>query len=183
MILYKIVHKNKEAVVANILIIHGHENEGWALSFDAESRCRKAIEIICSNQPFDRVICTGGLFSPKQQGITIAAAMARHIRERIVNIDIEEEGESLTTIDNCEKVIQMVGKDNNLFVVSSDYHALRTIIIWDMAGKEIKFVSAPGQKTVKKYLVEIVGIAVAICWGFRFKWPEMLFRKRARQAW
>ncbi len=168
--------------MANILVVHGHENEGLTLSFDAESRCRKAIDLIRSDQPFDRVICTGGLFSPKQQGVTIAAAMACRIRENIVNIDIEEEDESLTTIDNCEKVIQMVGKDNNFFIVSSDYHALRTIIIWDLADKKIRFVSAPGQRSVKKYLVEVVGIVVAICWGFGFKWPEMSFRKRARQA-
>ncbi|MFA7117944.1 MAG: ElyC/SanA/YdcF family protein [Sphaerochaetaceae bacterium] len=168
--------------MANVLIIHGHENEDWTLSFDAEARCRQAIKIICSDQPFDRVICTGGLFSPKQQGVTIAAAMARRIREEITNLDIEEENESLTTIDNCEKVIQMVGKDNNFFVISSDYHALRTIIIWDLAGKKIKFVSAPGKKSIKKYLVEVVGIAVSICWGFGFKWPEMFFRKRARQV-
>lgn len=168
--------------MANILIIHGHENEGLTLSFDAESRCRKAIEIICSDQPFDQIICTGGIFSPKQQGVTIAAAMARRIREEIVNIEIEEENESLTTIDNCQKVIQMVGKDNNFFVISSDYHNLRTIIIWDLANQKIKFLPALGQKSLKKYLVEVVGIAVAICWGFGFKWPEMFFRKKARQT-
>ena len=108
--------------------------------------------------------------------------MAQRIREEIVNIDIEEEGESLTTIDNCEKVIQMVGKDNNFFVISSDYHALRTMVIWDLAGKKIKFVSALGRKTVKKYIVEVIGIAVAICWGLGLKWPEMYFRQKARQA-
>ena len=168
--------------MANILIVHGHENQGWTLSSDAESRCRKAIEIVRSDQPFDRVICTGGLFSQGQQGTTIAAAMAHRIREEIVNINIEEEGESLTTINNCEKIIQIVGKDNNFFVISSDYHALRTMIIWDLlADKKIKFVSALGQKTIKKYLIELVGIAVAICWGFDFKWPEMFFRRRARQ--
>ena len=168
--------------MANILVVHGHQNQGWNLSYDAEARCRKAIELIRSDQPFDRIICSGGLFSPEQQGVTIAAAMAQRIREEIVNIDIEEEGESLTTIDNCEKVIQMVGKDNNIFVISSDYHALRTMVIWDLAGKKIKFVSALGRKTVKKYIVEVIGIAVAICWGLGLKWPEMYFRQKARQA-
>ncbi|HPD08131.1 MAG TPA: ElyC/SanA/YdcF family protein [Patescibacteria group bacterium] len=170
--------------MANVLIIHGHENEGWTLSFDAEARCRKAIELIRSGYPFDRVICTGGLFSKKQQGITNAAAMAHRIRQEITNIEIEEENESLTTIDNCEKVIQMVGKDDDFdfVVISSDYHAVRTIIIWYLAGKKIKFVAVPGPKNVQRCIVETVGIAVAICWHFGFKWPEMVFRKMFRQV-
>lgn len=168
--------------MANILIIHGHKNKGWTLSFDAEARCRKAIELIRSGYPFDRVICTGGLFSKKQQGITNAAAMARHIRQEITGIEIEEENKSLTTIDDCEKVIQMVGKDNDFVVISSDYHAVRTIIIWYLAGKKIKFVPVRGPKSVQRCIVETVGIAVAICWHFGFKWPEMVFRKMFRQV-
>ncbi len=167
--------------MANVLIILGHENEGWALSFDAEARCRKAIELIRSGYQFDRVICTGGLFSEKQRGITNAAAMARRIRQEIT-IEIEEENESLTTIDNCEKVIEMVGKDNNFVVISSDYHAVRTILIWHLAGKKIQFVPVAGQKSIQRYTVETIGIAVAICWHLGFKWPEMLFRRTFRKV-
>lgn len=166
-----------------IVIIHGHTNFGMSLSEDSWRRCGEALEFTESNI-VSKLICTGGIFSKDQKGVAISSAMKDWFKFR-VNADetvIEEESESLTTIDNCLKVIPML-KDEKIYVVSSDYHAFRVKLIWRLIGKrEIVFLGAESTNKIskEKIIVEIIGIAVALFWVIGFKWPEMYFRKKAR---
>ncbi len=165
------------------MIIHGHTNNGTSLSEDSWRRCGKALGFIESNL-VSKVICTGGIFSKSQNGVAISSAMKNWFKFKVNANEtiLEEESESLTTIDNCLKVIPKL-KDEKVYVVSSDYHAFRVKLIWRLIGKrEIVFLSAESTNKIskEKIFVEIIGVAVMLLWVIGIKWPEMYFRKKAR---
>lgn len=169
-----------------ILIIFGHENQGFNLSGDSMARCQKAKEVY-QELKIDLIICSGGLFSPKQEGIAVSRVMKTWLTVNGIPAEkIIEENESLTTIDNVVKTLRLLPPSSliseiELFGITSEYHALRVEVVWEIiVGKRIKIFLAESKKSFKRSIVEAAGILVAMSWGFGWKFPEMIFRKLFR---
>lgn len=164
-----------------ILLIFGHKNQGFILSKDSLARCRVAKEVYRQG---DKIICLGGLFSPQQNGVAVSNAMKLWLTEcGIPAEEITEENKSLTTIDNVVRVLPLLplNSENKIFGITSEYHVCRTEIIWEIVtNRPIKMLPAEGKSSWHRYLVEAIGILVAILWSLNFRFPEMLFRKLAR---
>jgi uncharacterized SAM-binding protein YcdF (DUF218 family) len=163
-----------------ILVIHGNTNQGYELSSDSLDRVKVAIKLLQA-EGFGKVIVTGGLFQESQKGVTIADAMKKYLTEKI-SVPIETEPESLTTIHNVELLREKV-KNDSIVVVTSDYHAFRTRIIWRLIGrKKTSVISAPSSLKIsfRKKAVEILGIIVSLLYWSNIKYPEIYFREKAR---
>ncbi len=162
------------------LIVHGNSNEGLKLSQDSRDRTDKVIELVASSN-YDNIIVTGGLFDVSQNGVTIADAMKHYLENQILG-PIQTEPESLTTIHNVELLMKFVSDGDT--VVTSDYHVFRTKLIWRLIGKknvEVIGASSTAKITLKKRVVELVGVFVTLAYWMHIKFPEMLFREAARK--
>ena len=140
---------------------------------------------------YQRIFVTGGIFETGQEGISLARALRSYLESQFITERIEIEEHSLTTIHNVELLKKLLSYDDNITVITSDYHAKRTRLIWKLlAKKDVKVIgvksSEKGKK--KKIFVEIVGIFITYLYWIgtkspllnSFKWPEKLFRKAYR---
>ncbi len=161
-----------------IIVVHGNENRGYALSQDSVDRCKETISLYHSIGA-DRIICSGGFFSLSQKEVGIGLAInSWFLSHGLESADIVVEDTSLTTIHNVEMVSKMMGKDDIVYVVSSDYHSRRVRLIWNLIGKrKIIFVSAKSRITIKKILVEVIGMMIVIFYHFGWKFPELFYRR------
>lgn len=164
-----------------IIVVHGNGNQGYALSQDSVDRCREAISLYYSIGA-DRVICSGGLFSLNQKGVGIGLALnSWFINHGLNPTAIVIEDSSLTTIHNVEMVSKMVSGDDIIYAVSSNYHSGRVNAAWKLIGKrKIIFVPAASRITVRKILVEAIGILVLIVYRYGWKFPELFYRQTRR---
>ena len=163
------------------IIIHGHQNEGFRISQDSIDRCFKALEFFKTVKA-ERIICTGGLFDSHQLGIRNSHAFKVWLVARVLPADvILEENESITTIDNVLKTVCLLKPEDIVYVITSNYHCLRTKLIWKLIGKrKIILLSAKSKITFQKIFSELIGIIVVFCWSFGFRFPELYFRKKER---
>ncbi len=167
--------------ILKTLIIHGHSNSGLKISQDSKNRCLKAIELF-NKTKFDRIICSGGLFSSQQMGFKNSYALRNWlIHKNVTSKIIIEESQSLTTIDNVEKTIKLLTPEETIYVVTSNYHYLRTKLSWKLVGKrKVIVLLAKSKITFKKILIEAIGILIVFCWYFGYKFPELYVRKKFR---
>ncbi len=163
------------------IIIHGHTNIGLRISKDSKNRCLKAIKLFKQTRNV-RIICTGGLFNPQQRGINTSHALSTWLFYRnIPREKIIEEDQSVTTIENVEKTIKLLGPEETVYVVTSNYHYLRTKLIWKLVGRrKVIIFSAKAKISLKKILTEIIGVTVVFCWYLGYKFPEFYIRKKLR---
>ncbi len=167
----------------NILIVHGNTNVGASLSSDSLSRAKRAKEAIDTGK-YDLVIVSGGIFEKSQYNTSIAEALQYYLKSQGVKIPIRLESKSLTTIHNVELCLEILSKDDEITVITSDYHVPRTWQIWMLlARKKVKKIQIIGSRshiTLKKVLVEIIGLDVGLFYWLGWRWPEMYFRNKAR---
>ncbi len=175
-----------------ILAIHGNTNCGYTLSNDSKARADKAIELILEKikeNPREEITLyiSGGLFNKSQQGITVAKAIKTYIQgvllSKCVFIKIITESESLTTIDNVERLCKWL--KNGDIVITSHYHSFRTKLIWKLIGKKhINVISSySNEKIVElipKLVVEVVGVIITIAYWMNIRWPELYFKAKDR---
>lgn len=162
-----------------VLIIHGHGNRSWILSNDSSNRCEQALSVV--HQGFNQIICSGGLFNERQRGIPVSLAMKTWLAPHLGDIEIVAEKESLTTIHNSEMCLKLLSPGDDLFVVTSGYHAWRTKMIWKLIGKrKITLVPVASKISFSKLLTELIAIGVTLCYFIGFKWPERYFRQKCR---
>lgn len=179
------------------LTIHGNANQGYILSDDSKSRADKAIELILQKieeNPHEEItlIITGGLFHPSQGGVAVSEAIRKYIQDIIFSkgifIKIDIEPCSLTTIDHAERLSKdLIDGD---MLITSDYHVIRTRLIWRLIGKKrLNVIGAKSMSEISlkniiilipKLIVETIGIVVTIAYWIGFKWPELYFRAKSR---
>lgn len=160
------------------IVIHGEMNYGYALTKDLQARCDKALELF--NTPMrswnDKIICSGGLFHPNQQGVPVSVAMKHYLEYIGCDVPIYTEKRSITSIHNIERVDAW--KLPHAIVISSWYHIPRLWLIWKMSKTEVRFVGAPCSFTLKRFFLELLGIYTFILYALGFKSRELDFRKK-----
>lgn len=152
------------------IVIHGHHNYGYHLSPDSVARCNTALKI----RTDETIICSGGLFFPDQEGITVSKAMSHYL-----GIDCIQENKSITSIENVEEIIKMINITDELLVVSSWYHIPRLWLIWKLIGKrKVKLVPAPAYIPFSRLFLELLGMYTALLYWLGLPKRELLFRKK-----
>lgn len=174
--------------MARLIVIHGCGNKGEKPDFETEKRAKRGAE--AAKHHHTEVIhfyATGGLFSKEQEGIAVSTVIAEILKKQeLHNTVVTEESESRTTIENVMNLKDKYSADfstaENILVVTSDYHAIRTWLIWRLLTpfKNITVVGISSHITAKKVGVEIVGIAVLLAYKIGWHWPENFFRKNSR---
>lgn len=164
-----------------VIIVHGCGNCGFVLDGDSTDRIKKTLELLRMGS-YDTIIVTGGIFKESQKNISVAHAM-KHTLENcwVTEESIKVGAQSLTTIDNVEKISSLINNEDDLTVVTSNYHVFRTQLIWLLVGKRnVKVIGANSKITLKKLFIEVVGIGITIAYAINFKWPELYFRAKVR---
>lgn len=163
------------------IIIHGELNRKWQLSEELTQRCDYALVTASQNNSVI-LCCTGGTFSKEQEGIPVSVAMRRYLKNSNIQLRVFIEGQSLTTIDNVEKLIPKLLSTDKITVVTSTYHVPRTKLIWFLLGRKLHVVvkGAPAKLTFLKFGTEVVAIVITLLYAFQFKGLELWFRKKHR---
>lgn len=164
------------------VVIHSNLNEGMNLSDESIKRCQVFLE---HQHAFgrDRIICTGGVFVPEQQGVKHTTACKKWLKDNCFpyNVGTIDEVDTVTTLNDVEESIKLINPGEEIFVITSNYHILRTWLIWKLIGKKsVIMMSAPAKVTIKKLFTEAVGIIVVLCYWVGIKFPELYFRKSSR---
>lgn len=162
------------------IVIHGHQNYGYALSKDSQARCDKALEFFSTRLLSwkDCIYCTGGLFNDKQQGVPVSVAMKRYLEFLGCPVHIFTEEVSITSIHNVE-VLSFLPEAT---VISSWYHIPRLKMIWKMNRTKTQFVGAPCSWTFKRFFLELLGIYTFVLYALGFKNRELNFRKKRNET-
>jgi len=153
------------------VVIHGEMNYGYALTKDLQARCDKALTLKA-----DVIYCSGGLFHPSQQGVSVSVAMKRYLEYMGCDVPIFTEEDSITSIHNVERMAWL----SSATIVSSYYHLPRLKFIWSMTDTKTKFVGAKCSLSLKRIGLEFLGIYSALLYGLGFTEREMRFRKNCR---
>lgn len=155
------------------IVIHGEINKGWELSNDLKLRCDTARDL----RKFEKVICTGGIFQESQQGIPVSVAMKSYLG--ISNVITEDE--SITSIDNVEKLLPYFKDTDEITVITSWYHIVRMKFIWKYIGKRnVTLIGSPASFTLKRLFLELLGLYSAVLYSLGFTGRELRFRKKCR---
>lgn len=155
------------------IVIHGEINKGWELSNDLKLRCDTARDL----RIFEKIICSGGIFKESQQGIAVSSAM----RVYLGLTDVLVENESITSIDNVERLLPYFKDTDEITVVTSKYHVLRMKFIWKYIGKRnVTLIGSPSSFTLKRMFLELLGLYSALLYAVGFTGREMRFRKKCR---
>lgn len=167
-----------------VVVVHGHSNKGYSLSLDLRRRCNKAAELFRYKKNIKGIVCTGGLMKEEQAGIKNSTAAKKYlVNQHQIPTELIWESEAKTTIDdvlNALKVLELI-KSDKVIAVTSSYHAFRTKLIWRLIGKKnVKLVPVESTISIKKLIVEAIGVCVVFCWLIGFTWPELKFRKISR---
>ncbi|MDD4412173.1 MAG: YdcF family protein [Patescibacteria group bacterium] len=167
-----------------VVVVHGHSNKGYSLSLDLKRRCDKAAELFKHNKSIKGIICTGGLMKREQDGIKNSAAAKEYFINRYqIPAELIWESEAKTTIDDVLNVLKIYKstKSDKVIAITSSYHAFRTKLIWRLIGKKsVRLVPVESTISIKKVIVEAIGVCVVFCWSIGFTWPELKFRKISR---
>ena len=157
-----------------LLIIKGHNNNHYVLSNDSLERCKKAIQITKTNN-ISKIIISGGIFNLKQK-IPISEAMKKYIIKNSKPIKIETEIKSRTTIENIENIIRKFSLEPNkkITFITSWYHIPRCKLIWKFKGFKTKAISSKSKFSLKKVLIEFIGIAITLFYFSRIKFPKKI---------
>lgn len=177
-----------------VIVVHGESNIGLRLKMDTQSRCDTAYKLFIKyREHVQYIICAGGLFEPKQQGIHVSLAMQAYL----ISLGIPKnmiicETESRTTIENVELASRLFDPSVCLHVVTSDYHVDRTKRSWILQGtvhpNNLTMHPAPtpdlpaaqlpeGEKTLaQKHRVEKIGLLIVWLYWLGIRWPEERIR-------
>lgn len=154
------------------IIVHGELNNGMMLSNDLKLRCDKARSI----NLFEPIICSGGIFQESQQGIPVSIAMKSYIGGNVI-----AETESITSIDNVERLLPYLKPNDQIIVVTSWYHIPRMKFIWKYIGKrKVVIIGAKASFTFKRMFLELLGIYSATLYALGYTEREMKFRNNCR---
>lgn len=144
------------------------------------NRCQTAIKLIKLYPEIKMVIITGD-GNNKPESLEMQKYVQSNISE---NIPVKIENQSRTTIENVVEAVKkfrekLTGAEE-IIIVTSNYHCLRTGIIWWLANFKVTVYAAEAKISFKKVFVEIVGILIAFLYFSGITFPERYFIKKHR---